>query len=73
MRNCLDTDDGPTAFPITRPGYETLGMTLRDYFAAAALNGLISTGAGNRSKQSMELLPQLAYMTADAMLAAREK
>ena len=45
------------------------GMTLRDYFAAKALQGLISTeGAG-----SAERYAEIAYKLADAMLKAREE
>jgi len=44
------------------------GMTLRDYFAAKALQGLISTeGAG-----SAERYAEISYKLADAMLKARE-
>ena len=44
------------------------GMTLRDYFAAKAMQGLISTeGAG-----SAERYAEISYRLADAMLKARE-
>ena len=49
---------------------ETQGMTLRDYFAAKAMAGLIASndeGAGDR----IEDIPEYAYMIADAMLQAR--
>ena len=73
MENYKDTPDGPTAFPIDRPGYSTLGMTLRDYFAAAALNGYLSTsfeteGIKNRSDWAVK-----SYAMADAMLTERAK
>jgi hypothetical protein len=48
------------------------GMTLRDYFAARAMEGLIASdddGAGDR----IDEIPTYAYQIADAMLEAREK
>jgi hypothetical protein len=45
-------------------------MTLRDYFAAKAMQALIASndeGAGDR----IEDIPDYAYMVADAMLKAR--
>ena len=48
------------------------GMTLRDYFAAKAMQGLIASndeGAGDR----IEDVPGYAYAIADAMLKAREQ
>lgn len=44
------------------------GMSLRDYFAAAALQGLIADGGG----ASWEADANAAYKAADAMLRARE-
>lgn len=47
------------------------GMTLRDYFAAKAMQGLIASndeGAGDR----IEDVPGYAYVIADAMLEARK-
>ena len=41
------------------------GMTLRDYFAAQALTGLITGAVFD------ERIARLAYQMADAMLAAR--
>lgn len=47
------------------------GMTLRDYFAAKTLNGLLSDGAAGRQKK--EWLVRTSYEVADAMLKEREK
>ena len=44
------------------------GMTLRDYFAAKAMQGWLSTDDG---PQDMPSLAEAAYDVADAMLAAR--
>ena len=44
------------------------GMTLRDYFAARAMQGLMSGGTGG---WALELLAETAYEMADAMMKAR--
>lgn len=64
-----NTNTGGPAFP--RPGdfNPQLGMTLRDYFAAKALQGLVITEANQSLKP--DAWAQEAYMVADAMLAAR--
>ena len=43
------------------------GMTLRDYFAAAALTGILA-----REGWPSDLASRSAYLVADAMLKARE-
>ena len=53
-------------------------MTLRDYFAAKAMQGLIehtikAPENDDDAAGAMELLPNLCYMMADAMLKAREQ
>ena len=59
-------NDGGPAFPIgTGDMRDPTGMTLRDYFAAAALQGLLT--------QSRVVSAKEAYRLADAMLAARTK
>lgn len=61
--------NNPPAFPTGQPGW-LKGMTLRDYFAAKALQSLILSHGG-------QLLPRLdadyAYKFADAMLDERGK
>ena len=47
------------------------GMTLRDYFAAKAMQGLIA-GDWPTAKSEQNQLALLAYSLADAMLKARE-
>ena len=72
-----NTDNGGAAFPhlpysqsSTQWSDGSQGMTLRDYFAAAALTGLISTGNyGLLTSQCSAV----AYNYADAMLAARKE
>ena len=62
-------NDGGPAFP-TPPGVQhNDGMTLRDYFAAAALQGMLSDACIAGSDLQ---LAENAYSYADAMLKARE-
>lgn len=72
-------NDGGAAFPMLEglskgrfDNYQASysdGMTLRDYFAAKAMQALISKYEGEDG--SMETIPVDAYQYADAMLAAR--
>ena len=75
-------DDGGTAFPIPYGQVmcdEGKGMTLRDYFAAAALQGIsamvIQSAAKNsRSpKETKKELAEACFGIADAMLVARKE
>lgn len=52
--------------------YRQTGMTLRDYFAAQALNGLLACGEAHNEHTS-SVTAAAAYQIADAMLAAREE
>ena len=53
------------AFPV----YEvTGGMTLRDYFAAQAMQGLLSSDVN----APLETFAKQSYKVADAMMKARE-
>jgi hypothetical protein len=47
-------------------------MTLRDYFAAAAMQGLLSR-IGHDKINVHDVLAQRTYQIADAMLEAREQ
>lgn len=52
------------------------GMSLRDYFAANALQGLLSHPTGRKAAAGQSVVEAhavAAYEYADAMLAAREK
>ena len=65
-------NDGGPAFPHPEIDFEVTiqassGMTLRDYFAAAALQGLMASQC-----QVEDPYPIYAYKIADAMLKARE-
>ena len=46
------------------------GMTLRDYFAAKAMQAIISTG---KAKNTPELIATAAYEMADLMMQERNK
>lgn len=86
----MSKNDGGPAFPIPIAGctdggvYNTLeqskgalgGMTLRDYFAAKAMQGLILNEAedGTIGSDNVEpALAKLSYKIADAMLTERAK
>ncbi len=73
-------NDGGPAFPRDEHVHGHNGMTLRDYFAAKALVGLIAEpveGCGeamvhNVGDAACALFAKAAYAMADAMLKARE-
>ena len=50
---------------------ESEGMTLRDYFAAMALQGLLACDV-DCSPESVEIIAKSTYIIADEMLKARE-
>lgn len=54
------------------PNEDYYGMTLRDYFAANALQGLLAP-FGQQDINSFEELASDAYLAADAMIKQREK
>jgi len=68
------TDRNTPAFPLemvyTQENEKFNGMTLRDYFAAKAMQGMLSACTG-WSEAGIERLAKCSYMTADAMLKAR--
>ncbi len=63
--------DNPNAFPAdeTANQNDTMGMTLRDYFAGQALVGIITSGPHDCTARE-EALDAYAY--ADFMLEARK-
>lgn len=70
---------GGSAFPRTKYladehpiGYEK-GMTLRDYFAAKAMQGMNARDGFDAGQASPEQRAKLAYIEADAMLKARNQ
>jgi hypothetical protein len=78
------TDNGGAAFPCMDKHYPngnieygSLGMTLRDYFAAAALQGNLASQSIEcgyyQGEDCWEKAARDAYKAADAMLAARKE
>lgn len=70
-------NDGGPAFPVPSLAVGS-GMTLRDYFAAAALQGLMagyltrSTLDGDGALMIENSIYSVAYQSADEMLKVRE-
>jgi hypothetical protein len=76
-------NDGGCAFPCNSANLGTKGaypadpgMSLRDYFAAAALQGMAagnywSDNFNNSKPEFLNSVAEVAYSAADAMLAAR--
>lgn len=72
--------ENPPAFPHDGSGpggslQDRTGMTLRDYFAAAALTGMNATLVETTNWPTADganLMAEAAYRQADAMLAARQ-
>lgn len=80
-----ERDNGGPAFPdkrrVTRMGYETNefepvpGMTLRDYFAAKAMQAILGPAFANGEAGNPEdagPIANAAYFMADAMIKARQ-
>ena len=76
-------DDGRAAFPVqgTEMHETWYGMTLRDYFAAKAMNGYLANAwqakelddTGDSSGEQMRIVAEISYAMADAMLSERAK
>ena len=62
-------NDGGPAYPTPAGVQHNDGMTLRDYFAAAALQGLLADNGGGGS---WDIDALNAFKAADAMLKAKE-
>ena len=62
-------NDGGPAFPVGSGDMrDPVGMTLRDYFAAKAMQGLIAGGSTDRHQ-----IAQAAYIVSDAMIKERTR
>lgn len=80
-----DKQDGGQAFPLGANEYAghgpVSGMTLRDYFAAKAMNGYLANAwqaetldsLGESAAQQMATVAEISYAMADAMLKERAK
>ena len=66
----MNKPTNPQAFPISGSQYQhTKGMTLRDYMAAKAMQGMMH----DVDQPHCDYIAQKAYQMADAMLKAREE
>ncbi|EKJ8216970.1 hypothetical protein [Citrobacter sedlakii] len=78
-------DNGGYAFPIPNADFQTFapstieeykrvqsGMTLRDYFAAKVINGILSDPNAGLLEDDLNRYAVISYKAADAMLKARE-
>ena len=68
-----NTNTGGPAFPVPDIDGSAVceGMTLRDYFAAKAMQGLLATDL-NCAPEYVQAIADSCYVMADAMLKARE-
>jgi len=71
----MEKETGGPAFPLHQHGTQTLGMhitgmTLRDYFAAKAMQGIVSREVSDM--KWINIYATNAYKMADAMLEARK-
>jgi hypothetical protein len=71
--------DGGPAFPTTPENYFDMdpygiGLSMRDYFAAKAMQGLVAASGDSTGNVDYndDYLAKSAYAMADAMLKARE-
>ncbi len=67
---------GGPAFPVNGPNGDHPGMTIRDWFAGMALDGVVErchNDTLNQGQRHEEMFAEKAYRIADAMLAARER
>ena len=66
---------GESAFPTPAHNLKNDGMTLRDYFAAKAMQGWLSTYPDDHDPDEVFEggVADFAYRIADAMLKAREQ
>jgi hypothetical protein len=71
-------DDGGMAFPQSYriPGSSTVtgesGLSMRDYFAAAAMQGILASDSPG-DNTSFKLVASMSYQQADAMLESRKQ
>jgi len=64
-------EDGGPAYPIGSGDMrDPMGMTLRDHFAALAMQGMLYRGVGGAQADAIS---RMAYIYADAMLKARDQ
>ncbi len=73
----MTIDDGGPAFPVNGPNGDHPGMSLRDWFAGMAMQGMYAatkrTTEGHMSWPNESACARWSYQQADAMLAARKR
>jgi hypothetical protein len=67
-----NTNDGGPAFPTQNGTRNDPGMSLRDWFAGMALQGMLASCRPGYSYQIAEDATSEAFRYADAMLSARD-
>jgi len=75
----MEKDTGGNAFPTTAVYESEKGMTLRDYFAARAMQGFLANAWQSEdmerenytAAEQIEATAEVSYAVADAMLKAR--
>ena len=69
----MSNNTGGPAFPTSNGGSPDAGMTLRDYFAARALQNFRDQIGSQSDQEWFDQVAEGAYRMADAMLKARQE
>ena len=74
-KNAKTPTDGGAAFPVAHSYLIQSGMSLRDYLAAKAMEGMLANPKLQEQilKAGQSWIEESAYAVADAMLKARER
>ena len=67
------SDGGPVSLHFLQGLPQAGSLTLRDYFAGQALNGILLGHYGQEAQQDANKAAAWSYEQADAMLAQRER
>lgn len=66
----MSKEDGGPAFPVPTDDSQFYGLSVRDFFAAAALTGMLSIP---QNESTNETIVEASYEIADLMLQERAK
>ncbi len=69
----MNKETGGPAFPFKGAINDSSGMTLRDYFAAKAMQAIVADHKMVVELGSRDVIAESAYNIADAMLKARRQ
>ena len=73
----MNTNTNPPAFPFVAEDHTgmmiNMGITMRDYFAAKAMQGFLDEVGSQSNQEWFDQIAKNAYRMADAMMKAREK